>query len=71
MKGSKNTITGVVIKRGGKTIEPTAKALDATGGKFTFDFAPFAPTADITIEVAGTLRTQSCLVAQPVLTTFR
>ena len=34
-KGSKNTITGLVIKRGGKTIEPTARALDTTGGKFS------------------------------------
>lgn len=69
--GSRNAITGVVIKRDGKAIEPVAKALDATGGKFTFDFAAFAPTGDITIEVAGGLRTRGCLVAQPVLTMFR
>ncbi len=69
--GSKNTITGLLVKRGGKTIEPLARALDSTGGKFTFDFAPFAPTAGIAIEVAGTLRTRSCLVSQPVLTKFR
>ena len=71
MKGSKNPVTGVSIKRGGKTIEPLAKAVDATGGKFTFDFPAVAPTADITIEIAGRSRTQSCLVPQPVLTTFR
>jgi hypothetical protein len=69
--GSKNTITGLLIKRGGKTIEPTARALDATGGKFTFDFAPFVPTAGITIEVAGALRTRTCTVGQAVLTAFR
>lgn len=69
--GSKNTITGLLIKRAGKTIEPSARALDATGGKFTFDFAPFAPTAAITIEVAGSLRTQSCTVERSVLTMFR
>ena len=68
---SKNTITGLVIKRGGKTIEPIARALDATGGKFTFDFAPFAPTADITLDVAGKLRTRSCTVEQAVLKAFR
>src|SRR3954471_12844404 len=45
--GSKNSTTGLVIKRGGKTIDPIASALEATGGKFTFDFAPFAPTAGI------------------------
>jgi hypothetical protein len=70
-KGSQNTITGLLIKRGGKTIEPIARALDATGGKFTFDFAPFAPTAGITIEVAGKLRTRSCTVGQTVLAGFR
>ena len=69
--GSKNAITSVVITRGGKTIEPAARALDATGGKFTFDFAAFAPTGDITIELAGRLRTHTCLVEQPVLTKFR
>lgn len=69
--GSKNTITGLLIKRAGKAIEPSARALDATGGKFTFDFAPFAPTAAITIEVAGSLRTQSCTVERSVLTMFR
>ena len=69
--GSKNAITGVVIKRGGKTIEPTARALDPTGGKFTFDFTAFAPTSDITVEVAGRPRTQTCSVEQSVLATFR
>lgn len=70
-QGSKNTVTGVVIKRAGKTIEPTARAVDASGGKFTFDFAPFAPTADITIDMIGRLRTQSCTVEQSVLTQLR
>ena len=69
--GSKNTITGLLITRGGKTIEPLARALDPTGGKFTFDFAPFAPTAGITIEVAGTLRTRNCTIERAVLTMFR
>ena len=68
---SENTITGVTIKRGGKTIEPAAKALDATGGKFTFDFPAFAPTAGITIAFTGPLRTDTCLVEQPVLAMFR
>ena len=69
--GSKNTVTGLAIKRGGKTIEPLASALDAAGGKFTFDFAPFAPTADIAIDVAGKLRARSCTVDRAVLSIFR
>jgi hypothetical protein len=70
-KGSQNVITGLVLKRGGNTIEPLARALDPTGGKFTFDFAPFAPTATITIEVAGKQRTRSCSVDKTVLAGFR
>jgi len=69
--GSKNTIADVSIKRGGKTFEPAARALEATGGKFTFDFAPFAPTADISIQVAGSVRTRTCTVEQSVLKMFR
>ena len=69
--GSRNSTTDLVIKRGGKTIEPVARALEATGGKFTFDFAPFAPTADITIEVAGKTRTRTCTVEESVLKMFR
>jgi hypothetical protein len=61
----------MVIKRQGKTIEPTARALEATGGKFTFDFAPFAPTADITVEVAGKTGTRTCTIDQSVLKIFR
>ena len=69
--GSKNPVTGVLIKRGGKSIEPLSRALEATGGKFTFDFTAFAPTADITIEIARRAGAQTCSIEQAVLTTFR
>ena len=69
--GSKNAITGVVVTRDGKTVKPDAQALDAPGGTFTFDFAAFAPTSDITIELAGRLRTHTCRVDQAVLAMFR
>lgn len=69
--GSRNEITGAAVKRGGKTIEAIARALETTGGKFTFDFAAFAPTADITIEVAGKVRTRTCSVERSVLASFR
>jgi len=69
--GSRNAITGVVIKRDGHIIKPAAQALDDPGGSFTFDFPAFAPTGDITIELAGRLRTHTCTVDQPVLTMFR
>ncbi len=69
--GSKNTVAGLQIKRAGKVIEPVARALEPTGGKFTFDFPAFAPTADITIEVAGKVRTRTCAVDRTVLKAFR
>jgi hypothetical protein len=69
--GSKNTISDLTIKRQGKTIEPLARALESTGGKFTFDFAPFAPTAGITVDVVGKARTRTCAIEQSVLKVFR
>jgi hypothetical protein len=69
--GSKNAITGVTIRRDGRTVKPAAQALDEPGGTFTFDFAAFAPTGDIIIELAGRLRTHTCSIEQPVLTMFR
>jgi hypothetical protein len=69
--GSKNPITGIAIKRGGTTIKPIAQSLETGGGKFTFDFPAFAPTADIVFEFAGRARSATCRVPQAVLTLFR
>jgi len=69
--GSKNAIAAVTITRGDRVIKPVAPSLESGGGKFTFDVSVFAPTADITIELAGRTRTHSCVVEQPVLALFR
>jgi len=71
VKGSKNAITAVSIKRGGRVVKPATQSLEAPGGRFIFDFAAFAPTSDITIELVGSSRTHSCLVEKPVLAMFR
>jgi hypothetical protein len=71
VKGSKNTITGVSIKRGGVVVKPATQALEPPGGRFIFDFAAFSPTTDITIELAGNVKTHTCFVAKPVLALFR
>jgi hypothetical protein len=71
VKGSTNPITGAAIKRGGCVVKPATQSLDENGGRFIFDFAAFAPTEDITIELTGRARTQSCLVERSVLTLFR
>jgi len=70
-KGSKNTITAVSIARGGRVIKPATQSLEAPGGRFIFDFAAFAPTSDITLELAGSGRNISCFVEKPVLAQLR
>jgi hypothetical protein len=69
--GSRNPITAVSIKRGGRVVKPATQSLEDGGGKFIFDFAAFAPTEDITIELVGRSRTETCLVERAVLTRFR
>src|SRR5262245_30712633 len=69
--GSKNPITGLTIKRGGKELNPATQSVDSSGGRFIYDFAAFAPTEDITIDFIGRTRTQSCLIEQAVLTKLR
>jgi hypothetical protein len=64
VRGSKNPIASVAIKRGGKSVPPVTRTLDGGGGTFIFDFAPFAPTTDITIELAGRTKTHTCLVGR-------
>jgi hypothetical protein len=71
VKGSKNTITGVSIKRGGLVVKPATQSLEPPGGRFIFDFAAFWPTTDITIELVGSQKTHTCFVAKRVLALFR
>ena len=71
VKGSKNTITAVSIKRGAGVVKPATQALEPPGGRFIFDFAAFAPTSDITIQLVGSAGSHSCLIEQPVLALFR
>jgi len=69
--GSRNRITSVAVKRGGRTVPPATRSLDGGGGRFIFDFAAFAPTADVMLEMTGTTGTTSCLIARPVLRQLR
>ncbi len=71
VKGSKNTFTELRLKRGGKAIASVAKAPEPGGGKFTYDYAPFAPTAPVVIEMAGKTGTVSCAIPPDVLASFR
>jgi hypothetical protein len=71
VKGSKNPIASAAIKRGSATVKPATQSVDATGGRFIFDFAAFAPTSNITIELTGRAATRTCKVEQAVLKAFR
>ena len=71
VKGSANQITSVAIKKAGKTFEPTSRSVDGANTSFTFDFAPWTPTADITIEMVGKTGTKSCIVPRGLLQRFR
>ena len=69
--GAKNPVTGLVIKRGAKTVKPPTQSLEAGGGSFIFDVDAFAPTEDVTLEMIGRARTQSCLIDKSVLAQMR
>ncbi len=71
VKGSKNVFTNLVLKRGGKAIPPMSRLLEPGGGSFTYGYAPFAPTAELTIEIVGKTNTISCTVPPDVLAAFR
>jgi hypothetical protein len=70
--GSKNPIASVAIARGAATVKPITQSLEAGGGgKFIFEPSAFAPTAELTLQLAGRARTQSCSIPQGVLSLFR
>ncbi len=69
--GSKNALTDFVVKRGGKPVQPAVRTLSGGTGNFTFDYAVFAPTATVTLEMIGRARTVSCAIPPDVLRHFR
>jgi hypothetical protein len=71
IRTAKNPLTSVTIKRGGRAIPPAVAMPDAGGGTFVFDFAAWAPTTSITIELTGKVRAVSCVLSPAVLARFR
>ncbi len=71
VRGSKNVFTNLVLKRGGKAVEPTARSVSGGSGRFTFDYSAWAPTSTVTLEMAGKAKTVSCVIPPPVLRSFR
>jgi hypothetical protein len=71
VKGSKNVLTDLVLKRGGKPVAPFDRSVNDGGGRFTFDYPAFAATADVTLDMVGRTKTISCLIDKAALTRFR
>jgi hypothetical protein len=71
VKGSKNVLTDLVLKRGEKPVAPFDRSVNDGGGRFTFDYPAFAATADVTLDVVGRAKTISCLIDKAALTRFR
>jgi hypothetical protein len=71
VRGSTNTFTDLVLKRGSRVIAPVARSTADGGGRYTFDYPAFAPTSSITLEMVGRTKTLSCLIDQTVLAQFR
>lgn len=69
--GSNNGLTDFVVKRGGKPVQPAVRTVSGGTGNFTFDYAAFAPTAAVTLEMIGKARTVSCTIPPDVLRQFR
>jgi hypothetical protein len=70
-RGANNPIASVVVKKSGRTIEPSSRSLEGAGGRFTFDPAAFAATGGLSVELIGKARTISCQVSPAVLARFR
>lgn len=71
VRGSKNPLKDLVLKRGGQTVAPVARTMASGDARFTYDYPAFAATADVTLELVGSTRTLSCVIDQSVLTQFR
>jgi len=71
VRGSKNTFTDLVLKRGGKAAPPVDRSVSGGSGRFTFDYSAWAPTTTVTLEMVGRAKTVSCVIPPAVLRSFR
>jgi hypothetical protein len=71
VKGASNALTDFVVKRGTKPTAAVERSLSAGGGRFTFDYPAFAPTATVTLELVGKQRTLSCVIPPAALRQLR
>jgi hypothetical protein len=71
VKDSKNVLSDLVVKRGGKPVVSVDRSLSGGGGRFTFDTGVFSPSAELMLELVGRERTLTCVLPQAVLRQLR
>jgi hypothetical protein len=71
VKGAKNVLTDLVLKRGGSPVAPTARSIATPTSRFTFDFPAFAPTSAVLLDLVGKDRTISCAIDTVALKRMR
>jgi hypothetical protein len=69
--GAQNPVTGLTITRGKTVVDPSSRSLDDGAGSFFFDFAPFAPTAPITLTMMGKSKSVTCQIDRATLAQMR
>ena len=71
VRGSRNTFTNLVLKRGGKAMPTVDRLVSGGSGQFTFDYSAWAPTTTVTLELVGKTKTVTCAIPPAVLRQFR
>ncbi|MEO2196400.1 MAG: hypothetical protein ABGY72_09960, partial [bacterium] len=69
--GAGNPLTDLVLIRGGEPVLSVDRTVREGIGRATFDYAAWAPTAAVTIEMVGEARTISCVIEPAVLQQYR
>jgi hypothetical protein len=71
VRGAKNPLTDLVLRRGGKPVTPVARLVADGDARFTFDYPAFAATVDIALDLVGRTRTITCTIDKSTLAVFR
>lgn len=71
VRGSKNVLKAMTLKRGGASVEPVTRTVSGGTGNFIFDFPAVRPTATVTLEMTGSTGTQTCVIDRVTLARLR
>jgi hypothetical protein len=71
LRASKNPVDNVQVRRDGKVVQPAARSVTPTEGRFTFDYPVWAPTTDIDLEVVAKVKPMMCRIEKSVLERMR